>query len=209
MKEWHPKVDGSVGDRFAYDDFGRMTGAKLGVQTAADMNTPTFSAAAAKKTSGYAIDAGNSWSTVVETVLNQPPQTTSYTATSYTTTDSSRYVQISAGGASVVPTYDGEGNLTFDGQFYLVYDFKNRLSEVWRLSVDGQALQSNATFVSLDAMKVGRTRVLNALAEREKDVQEDHANLSQQGALETTVQGSSNGSAQAVVAGAVLLRLRA
>ena len=102
-----------MGDRFAYDDFGRMTGAKLGVQTAADMNNSTFGTAAAKKTSGYAIDAGNNWSTVVETVLNQTPQTTSYT-----TTDSSRYVQISTGGASVEPTYDGEGNRTFDGQFY-------------------------------------------------------------------------------------------
>ena len=58
-KEWSARVDGSVGERFAYDDFGRMTAAKVGVLTSADMDAEPFSAAAAQRTVGYGIDAGN------------------------------------------------------------------------------------------------------------------------------------------------------
>ena len=126
---------------------------------------------------------------MTETLLNQAPQ-----ATTYTTTDSPRYVQISTGGASVAPTYDGEGNLTFDGTNFLVYDFKNRLSEVWRLAVEGTAQAQSGTFVAPEEMRAGRRRVLDGVFERERGVEKNHRALKRQGRLKTQV--AASGAAQ-------------
>jgi hypothetical protein len=43
--------------------------------------------------------------------------------------------------------HDGEGNLLFDGRSYFLYDFKNRLSEVWQFvpADTDQALQASGS----------------------------------------------------------------
>ena len=44
------------------------------------------------------------------------------------------------------PQYDGEGNLIYDGVYYYIYDFKNRLSEVYKLAESAQ--QSSTSSLS-------------------------------------------------------------
>src|SRR5690606_14385528 len=58
-----------------------------------------------------------------------------------TETNSTRYELV----GGIAPRYDGEGNVAFDGNYFYVYDFKNRLSEVYQAVAAG----SGATAMQL------------------------------------------------------------
>jgi RHS repeat-associated protein len=167
LKEKYTKVNGQVGDRFSYDPFDRVTGAKLGVKTQADMDGAYASAQSIKEIA-YALDPGNSRDLVTETPDGGTPVTTDYT----TEGGSPRYQQV----GGVTPLYDSEGNCVFDGTYYLAYDFKNRLSEVY-IAVEGEmasgseSLQQATTArrpirtrVSADALRSSRAAIQQKLA---------------------------------------------
>jgi len=135
LKEIYTKKQGGAGDQFNYDGFDRVVGGKLGVTT---MSDPYATAAAAKEIV-YGLDPGNSRSSVTEIASGGTPSLTSYA----TFGNNYRYETILGnGGAS--PQYDNEGNLTYDGRFQYVYDFKNRLSEIWVATTGTAAMSSQA-----------------------------------------------------------------
>jgi RHS repeat-associated protein len=98
-------------------------GAKEGV-SAAQIDGGYANATTWVKEIVYALDKGNSRSSVTTTLSGQTATTATYT----TETDSPRYATVTGYDD---PAYDGEGNLLYDGTFWMKYDFKNRLSEVW------------------------------------------------------------------------------
>lgn len=114
-------VGNSNGALFENDPFHRLTGAKLGVPSG-DIGGSYSSASSAKEIE-YDLDPGQNRTSVTVTLSGQNPVTTTYT----TESASSRY----SGVGSVQPIYDGEGNLLYDGNNFYVYDFRNRLSEVY------------------------------------------------------------------------------
>lgn len=143
-KELYAKQGGGVGDRYGYDDHHRVVRAWLGVnQTmmdSADPENPDGGSTVVQELT-YGLDAAQNRTNVTsetssgtisedyvlegETVPNQLG-------------DSNRYAVAGTGtGTLVQPIYDARGNLRFDGTHYLVYDFQNRLSEVYDLAVPG------------------------------------------------------------------------
>ena len=153
LKEKYAKVGGQVGDRYSYDAFDRVVGGKLGVKTQTDMSG-TYPSAQSVMEIAYALDAGNSRDSVTLTPDSQTPVVVDY-ATEW---NSPRYQSV--GGAS--PVYDNEGNCVFDGIFYLAYDFKNRLSEVY-LTFEEESSSSSMTVMQ----KLGGRRPLRGQVTRQ------------------------------------------
>ncbi|MCC6671546.1 MAG: RHS repeat-associated core domain-containing protein [Planctomycetes bacterium] len=131
LKEAYTKRDGTAGDRFDYDPFHRLKGVKYGVST--NGMGQNYAAADFAREVAYSLDPGNNRSSVTETLWGQSGTQTQYTLTG-SPANSPRYAQV----GSANYQYDNEGNLTFDGTFYFVYDFKNRLSEVW-IAAEGES----------------------------------------------------------------------
>ncbi|MFO1052224.1 MAG: RHS repeat-associated core domain-containing protein [Planctomycetota bacterium] len=129
LKRAWTKHDSSQGDLFKYDGHHRLTGAKLGV---ANISQSYANATAAREVN-YNLEPGQSRDSVTESLNGSTPTLTDYVNES----DSPRYSDV----GGIQPLYDGEGNLVFDGQRYLIYDFKNRLSEVWELQASGSQSQ--------------------------------------------------------------------
>lgn len=125
----------TAGQLYQYDPFHRLTGVKLGVP-APDADG-TYQGAAFAKEITYGLDPGQNRSSVTVQLSGQNPQTTNYT----TATNSSRYSQV----GTIAPLYDGEGNLVFDGAFYYVYDFRNRIAEVYTVADSDEMLQSGSS----------------------------------------------------------------
>ncbi|MBI5851317.1 MAG: hypothetical protein HZB39_09865 [Planctomycetes bacterium] len=154
LKRAWTKQDGSQGDLFQYDGHHRLIGAKQGV---ANISQPYGAATAAREVS-YALEPGQSRDSVTETLNGQNPTTTDYTNEA----NSSRYSQV----GGIVPIHDGEGNLVFDGRYYLLYDFKNRLSEIWEIQASGEQAaatmqQSGGLNVERSTLTRGRREVLD------------------------------------------------
>ena len=102
----------------SYDSLNNLTGSVWGpaaAQTAPSASSATFT---------HAYDATNrrvSKTATDNSYWSYPAATAS--TVSYTTNNLDQYTAIS----SVTPTYDGNGNLTFDGTFIYSYDAENRL----------------------------------------------------------------------------------
>ncbi|GEM_PF-1910036 len=128
LKIQYPRAKGA-GDMFKLDGFERLVEAKLGVPEA-DMGKPYDQAGYNDRKIAYALDQAHNrdkvdiWDSsghsVIDYILNQ---------------DSNRYDQV----GQTALTYDGNGNLTFDGQYVYVYDYLDRLCEVWEYVVSPQA----------------------------------------------------------------------
>ncbi len=128
LKIEYPRTKGA-GDMFKLDGFERLVEAKLGVPEA-DMGKPYDQAGYNDRKIAYALDQAHNrdkvdiWDSsghsVIDYILNQ---------------DSNRYDQV----GQTALTYDGNGNLTFDGQYVYVYDYLDRLCEVWEYVVSPQA----------------------------------------------------------------------
>ena len=104
------------------DQYYALDGAKVGVPSA-DFSG-SFASAGYQKYHNYDLDSAHSRTQYAVTVNGGGTTTTTYS----TETDSHRYASVD----SVTMLYDGEGNTLFDGSFYYVYDFRNRLSEVYQ-----------------------------------------------------------------------------
>lgn len=174
LKEQYTTVGGRLGDRFKYDPFHRLEAAKLGVGSmAGDFGSVQVSA----KEISYALDPGNSRSSVTQKLEGQSPTTTPYEVES----NSPRYAQV--GGATL--QYDGEGNMIFDGQHYLVYDFKNRLSEVYvgyAAASSGQRTPL-ASSTSIAKLREARAQVLRKLNGRVQTALRDPKRAREEGWL--------------------------
>ena len=124
-KKKYSTVSGKAGDRFLLDGFDRLKEAKLGVSTAqidqADFTTITQF----DKHVTYALDlAQNRSGTNGKTVTTSSGTTTEeYTVES----GSNRYASV----GGVFFGYDGNGNLNWDGSKLYIYDYLDRLCEIW------------------------------------------------------------------------------
>lgn len=120
---------------YKFDQFYSLAGAKVGVPES-DIPDPggappvagtTYENAGALREHGYVLDNGHNrvqWEVV-------GTGTTDYTLEA----GSHRYDAV--GGTSYI--WDGEGNLKWDGSLFYKYDFRNRLSEVWRVVSSSQS----------------------------------------------------------------------
>ena len=128
-EERYDRPDGNAGtanagDAFAYDRFHRLQEAVLGAS--ALPYTPGIDSFVRRLT--YGLDhAGNRTSTT-------STDASGTTATQTYLTTANRYTQVQPLPATYL--YDDRGNLIFDGTHYYVFDFKDRLSEIWLLVED-------------------------------------------------------------------------
>ncbi|MEO6593377.1 MAG: RHS repeat-associated core domain-containing protein, partial [Planctomycetota bacterium] len=143
IKEKYAKVQiGRVGDRFAYDDYHRLSQAWMGVDAArmAGPDPTSFNASQIHEHLTYGLDNANN-RTTTSSQTGASPAVTTYTLQGATHAQgaSNRYDTVSVPGApaAVVEEYDERGNMTYDGRFCYRYDFMNRLQEVWRVVPDG------------------------------------------------------------------------
>ncbi|MBK8980703.1 MAG: hypothetical protein IPM29_32785 [Planctomycetes bacterium] len=134
-----------------------MIGAKVGVEDVLD----PYLSSVADSTVDYDLEPGQSRDSVTITLSGQQPQTVDYTNEA----SSARYSCVGA----IAPLYDGEGNLVFDGRYYYLYDFRNRLSQVFELVADsGQSAaamrSAGGAIVSTSALTQARDDILSRLS---------------------------------------------
>lgn len=155
IKEKYAKVDGSVGDRFAYDAYHRLTAAWMGVDTTtmnATSDPSGWSSGSMHEYLTYGLDEANNRTTSTSQV------TSTGLTTDYTLQDSgnaqgpsNRYDTVSLPNATPVTyEYDNRGNLRYDGRFLYRYDFLNRLQEVWSVTLTEHATGSSEKFAIVD-----------------------------------------------------------
>ncbi|MEZ5963176.1 MAG: RHS repeat-associated core domain-containing protein [Planctomycetota bacterium] len=111
------------GDKLLLDEFSRITGAKLGVPGGSEWAQPYAGTSVFQKELAFGLDDAQGRTQVDEWVGSN------HTQTAYQV-ESTSHRYSSVGGVGFL--YDGEGNLVYDGNLYYIYDFKNRLSEVYR-----------------------------------------------------------------------------
>jgi RHS repeat-associated protein len=127
------------GDRFFYDEHHRLADAWLGADTATFNTEPPPATPTLVKRVTYGLDAANN-RTQVATADASGNSTETY-ATDDDSTPSNRYTTV----GPQAYLYDARGNLTFDGRFIYVYDYLNRLSEVWTFLTDSESEQMMAS----------------------------------------------------------------
>lgn len=127
------------GDRFFYGEHHRLADAWLGADTATFNTEPPPATPTLVKRVTYGLDAANN-RTQVATADANGSSTETY-ATDDDSTPSNRYTTV--GPQSYL--YDARGNLTFDGRFIYVYDYLNRLSEVWLPVTESESEQMMAS----------------------------------------------------------------
>jgi len=149
-------ADNSAGNRYSYDPFDRLQMAEIGVSNFGQ--NPTVA-----KTVQYALDDAQNRSSVTETI-GQISSTKVYQVA----VNSNQYDSV----AYVPYTYDGNGNLISDGYYYYVYDYLDRLSEVYVITYQAGATSSTSskTVVYTHAMQKKRegkpTKLSKAKANR-------------------------------------------
>ena len=126
-KKKYSTVSGKAGDRFLLDGFDRLKEAKIGV-TAAHIDTADFTTipqTAVDKHVTYALDLAQNRSGASGKTVT----TSSGTDTDEYTVEpgSNRYQSVDG----VFYGYDGNGNLNWDGSKLYIYDYLDRLCEIW------------------------------------------------------------------------------
>ena len=135
LKIEYPRATGA-GDMFKLDGFERLVEAKLGVPQA-DMDKPYDQAGYQDRKIAYALDQAHNRDKVDIWEYGGPHSLIDYLQDP----DSNRYTQ--AGQTAL--SYDSNGNLTFDGQYVYVYDYLDRLCEVWEFAGTPEAKATAAT----------------------------------------------------------------
>ncbi|MEZ5988360.1 MAG: AHH domain-containing protein, partial [Planctomycetota bacterium] len=156
----YSKVNGKAGDWFKLDGFGRVAEVKLGVSSS-DIddpdNTDTFASASnydEKLT--YAIDQVNNWDSLTSTVTG--------TTDVDIADNSNEYESFGA----IPLLYDNNGNLAYDGTRIFVYDYLDRLCEIYQY-IEVESLSSSQS--SKSAGVTSWEQVKNLLAiERTADL---------------------------------------
>ncbi|MBL8738503.1 MAG: hypothetical protein JNL12_18895 [Planctomycetes bacterium] len=146
LKEEYAKVGGKVGDRFTYDAYHRLKEAYMGVNSTVmgqdwESNPPpSFDDASMDQKLDYNLDAAQNRTSVVEQVDSSGSVTHNYDLETPASGFSANRYETAHGSSHL---YDERGNLAFDGRFFYVYDFLNRLQEVWLVSVEESMQQSS------------------------------------------------------------------
>ena len=142
VKEEYAKVGGKVGDRFTYDAYHRLKAAYMGVDstTMTASSDPTGYTSAMDQSIAYNLDEAQNRTSVVEQVDSSGSVTHNYDLETPASGFSSNRYETAHGSSHL---YDERGNLAFDGRFFYVYDFLNRLQEVWLVSVEESMQQSS------------------------------------------------------------------
>jgi RHS repeat-associated protein len=158
LQRGYTKQGTGVGDMFDYDNHHRLIGSKLGVAALGG----SYGSTSADRELAYALEPGQSRDSVTETLAGSGSTLTDYTNEAA----SPRYSAI----GQIAPWYDGEGNLTFDGRLVYVYDFKNRLSEVYELvAADPETEAAMQTFGGVNApretLERGRSEIRRRFGE--------------------------------------------
>lgn len=175
------------GDMFQLDEYYRLAGVKLGVHPSQFGGTydgaTGFQREIEYSPDSAPLDEAQNRHLVKETVGSTT------TSTVYSVDPSSHRYQ-SVGG--MLMTYDGEGNLLSDGLRFFVYDFKNRLSEVWVYApADGEQpiLSASASrdgrahyAVPIERLQRIRARARNTLLSLDR-IQRGFADVSARAAL--------------------------
>jgi len=144
----YTKVSGRAGDWFQLDGFDRLKEAKMGVTGFTDWSTVTYDTRTA-----YGLDSAQNRTQVDNQAWGQSTQATAYTLES----GSNRYSSVGNSGYA----YDGNGNLVSDGWYVYVYDYLDRLSEVYLITypagATGGSLSGNAVYdAPIQAARRGR-----------------------------------------------------
>ena len=198
-KEVYDKVGGRDGDRFLYDAYHRLVEGYLGVDGTTMGLSDTALASLAYSTTAiltkltYGLDVANS----------RTDTTTQFSATSPTPIDyyvqddthfqgpSNRYDRVGPnGGTLVTMTYDGRGNMTYDGQYYYDYDYLNRLQAVWR--VNGVVEEEGATFAVIggdSALQSARQEVVNSVPDLLRRYLNEHGDPVFRGRVRASIAG--------------------
>lgn len=142
LEEKYDKRGGSGvggGDRFVYDDFHRLTESWMGLNAAGMGGGPLNEGTSTYvKKLTYDLDDGSNRDGVTTRFgPGGSPSTQNYQVEA----DSNRYTQA---GISQLD-YDSRGNLICDGQYFYVYDYRNRLSEVYEIVEGGGGESSSMT----------------------------------------------------------------
>lgn len=194
VKEEYIKVDGSAGDRFAYDAYHRLTEAWMGVDSSLmtpSANPTGFVSGQMHSYLTYGLDsANNRTDSGVQT--GSSPVTTSYALQdgNHPQGASNRYDGVGVGGALTPYEYDGRGNLTCDGVFVFRYDYLNRLQEVWKIVVDGETQEDAQYAVATEgAEENARTQVRLSVQELTRRLPREHMNSSFRAQLRANIAG--------------------
>ena len=174
--EQYVRQDGGQGDRFRYDEFGRLEKAWLGVANIAvtDPDTGSFLRSITYGESASPVGAGLDAAGNRSKVFTQYDdaqgaiETEEYTVETTGVTGSNRYDAFKPDGASgfVQLDYDNRGNLIYDGTLYYVYDYRNRLTEVYLVVEDGS---TQTTLLGGGAGTSGPTSTAGATEVRTRD----------------------------------------
>jgi len=163
-KEKYTKVNGRVGDRFAYDAWHRLQHAWQGVDSAtmaASGNPGTYSSSSVTEQIDYDLDAANNRESTVSTTA-VGTSTTPYERQdgSHPQGPSNRYAGVTPPNAptDVFYEYDGRGNLIYDGRFSYRYDYLNRLQQVWRVVPNDTANEENARYQPVEEGSLDEAR---------------------------------------------------
>lgn len=200
-KEHYAKVNGRVGDRFAYDAYNRLEHAWMGVDatTMGATQNPTtdplqFNSAQVHERLTYGLDnANNRSSSSSQTAA--APAVTSYTRQGATHPQgaSNRYDTVSVPGAAtpVLVEYDDRGNLTYDGKFVFKYDYMNRLQEVWRVVPSGAPVEDAEKFGLLQegAVDDAQEEVKRSVPDLYTRLVREHTNPTFRSRLRATITG--------------------
>lgn len=123
-KKTYTNYLGNAGDRFLLDGYDRLQEAKLGVASG-QLGNSWAAITTFDKHIKYALDSAQNRSGAngKDVITSGGTTSTEYTVDS----SSNRYSTI--GGVTI--HYDGNGNLKFDGSKLFVYDYLDRLCEIW------------------------------------------------------------------------------
>lgn len=194
LKEKYTKVDGSAGDRFAYDAYHRLTTAWMGVNsvTMAATDDPTGFSAAMHEQLTYGLDKANNRTSLNSTTA-AGTLATSYTVQGSTHAQgpSNRYDLITTSSPGVTQEYDNRGNLTYDGRFYYVYDYMNRLQEVLRVVPGGAMMmqQGEAFAVEEGALEDARQEIHEKVPDLKQRALREHMDPTFRARLKVRIRG--------------------
>jgi len=155
-KKFTKQVGG--GDWFQNDGFNRLEEAKLGAPASDFGPGKTYAQAGFDTKLAYAMDVAHNRTSVTETQTG-PPVVTNYTVD----TASNRYLDAGSG----LLVYDLNGNLVFDGYRLYIYDYLDRLCEVWDY-YEGTASSSSSS-TTREPVKLSLTEVRDLAKTRRRN----------------------------------------
>ena len=196
IREQYLKVDGSAGDRFAYDGYHRLAVAWMGVNAAtmaASGNPTGFSSSTMHEQLTYGLDNANNREKV-ESETAGGTFATDYTVQdpSHAQGPSNRYAEIGSGSNLLVQEHDERGNLIYDGVLAYRYDYRNRLQEVWRVvPTEGLAAQPGEKFALIEEESTEEVReeVKQDIPDLMRRVLREHMNPTFRARLKKSLRG--------------------